>query len=375
MRIDSPLTSPVLFKARAWRNAAFCAISAEKFASRGPAPESLAPSHDQAAPDGPGIGVESIGAREDAMPSFRNVLVPVDLTQSSAPAVARATAIAHACGARLTVLHVSPSRISDDARDERLACLADLAAPAYGLDVPPQLVVRTGDPATTILTEAAETAADLIVLPRRHRGLERLLVESIGERVTREARASVLALEEAPSTEVEAHAAPARVLCALDLTESSAGTLGIAVALARDTRSALTVLHVVDPWHWPDPQPLGRQEVAEVHSRLAWSGYERLAALLSPYDSPLDVDTRVPFGSAPVEIVRAISAVEATLIVVGAHSQRLLGHAFLGSTAVHVLQHAPCAVLLARPPMGAETEARRPRDDNAANKTPALVSG
>jgi len=293
------------------------------------------------------------------MAPIRHVLVPVDLSDHSRLAVAKAATIATSCGARLTVLHVSKSAFDTSPKDaaggdELQARLVDLVG-ARASDPDTHLVVLPGDPARSIVDFAAAHGVDLIVVGRRHHGeLQRLFFESAGEIVTREAACSVLVVAEPVGTTAPrstSRRGRSRILCAVDLTDRSAATLALAASLARETRTPLTVLHVIENWYPPDTPADGRDETAALRSRMACSAYEGMAELLSAHARPeIHADTLVSFGVPPLEIVRAVSVVGADTLVLGGRSKRRLGHTRLGSTARYVLGDPPCAILLARPP-------------------------
>jgi nucleotide-binding universal stress UspA family protein len=88
------------------------------------------------------------------------------------------------------------------------------------------------------------------------RGFEHWLMGSVTERVTRHARCPVLVV---PPRHTKATFA--RVLCAIDLTESSAETLDYAAAVARATSAHLVVVHVLDETERTSDGPSGRSEV------------------------------------------------------------------------------------------------------------------
>jgi nucleotide-binding universal stress UspA family protein len=286
------------------------------------------------------------------MGSLKHVLVALDLADHAPLALTRAAALARACRARWTVLHVCKPGLDESARIDLRAQLATLV----GTQTPAEVVVVPGDPARTIVEQAAARVVDLVVVGRRRHGdLQRLFFESAGEIVTRDAGCSVLAVAE-PADGVAERPHTPRILCAVDLTDSSGATLKLAGTLARDTRAPLTVLHVVDGWNWPDAPPNGRDKVAALRSQMAWAAYERLAVLVSEHvPLEVDADSLVSFGVPSLQIVDAASTVGAHCLVLGAHSLRVLGHTLLGSTARYVLNDPPCSILLARP-------AARPKD-------------
>jgi universal stress protein A len=65
---------------------------------------------------------------------------------------------------------------------------------------------------------------------------------------------------------------------------------------------------------------------------------------------PVDIssETLVKIGYASEEIVKAANQLPADLIVISTHGHTGLRHVFLGSVAEHVVQRAPCPVLVVR---------------------------
>jgi len=61
-------------------------------------------------------------------------------------------------------------------------------------------------------------------------------------------------------------------------------------------------------------------------------------------------------GEAASEIVRVAKERSVDLIVVSSHGRTGLGRILFGSTAEAVVRHAPCPVLVVKPPQLAESE-------------------
>ena len=58
-----------------------------------------------------------------------------------------------------------------------------------------RIMSRRGDPASVIVTVAEELNVDLIVMPTHgHKGIERMILGSVAERVVRDARRPVLTI-------------------------------------------------------------------------------------------------------------------------------------------------------------------------------------
>jgi nucleotide-binding universal stress UspA family protein len=309
------------------------------------------------------------------MDRFRHVLAAIDLSSESDRILAHAAWLASASGALLTVLHVSP-----EVRSQGLFYLPEVGMPQaidavialpeirrrlgalaarVALPRPVDLVVREGDADRQILRFAHENRVDLIVVGRHaHAALERLFFVHAGASVARTAPCSVLAvptLDGPPPSVVP----PQELLCALDLGDTSSDTLELAVELSWARKAHLTALHVIDAQHWEDPWPLARGDEHAVRRELTRDAHDRLTKLLERYAIPgQHVDSLIFFGRVAAEIARVAAMQDASLLVLGAHRGRLLGHTFLGSTARHVLSSVACPVLLARPAVDAERSAR-----------------
>jgi nucleotide-binding universal stress UspA family protein len=145
---------------------------------------------------------------------WRKILVANDLSDASRPALDAALELARVLGAELTVLYVSVPvypvnhwyvpHVGDDAATlraiaerEEAAARAKLAADTRGSSA--TVLVKVGAPAEVILETAATLAADLIVVGTHGReGVERLLLGSVAEKVSRKASCSVLTVHPGP---------------------------------------------------------------------------------------------------------------------------------------------------------------------------------
>jgi nucleotide-binding universal stress UspA family protein len=132
----------------------------------------------------------------------RCVLVPIDFSESSFDALDTALEMV-ADPSHVYAVHVMPA-LNDPAAiwnlmdiDERRALAERKLKERLVADNHPQVVsvVRTGDAGEAITEYAADIHAELIVLPsHQRRGLNRLLMGSVAERVARLAPCPVLIL-------------------------------------------------------------------------------------------------------------------------------------------------------------------------------------
>ena len=149
------------------------------------------------------------GAAQTAPSEIRRILVPVDFSDSSGPALAVADELAALYGARVDALHAAfvPDLpdvyefglLFDGSYPDVVARAGDALRSLVGRFVSAEhrgeVVVRVGPPAPTILAEAEALGAGLLVMPTHGRtGLERLAFGSVAEGVLRRAPCPVLAL-------------------------------------------------------------------------------------------------------------------------------------------------------------------------------------
>jgi nucleotide-binding universal stress UspA family protein len=289
------------------------------------------------------------------MAAIRHILVAVDLTDHSPLALAKGMSLATSCRARLTIVHAAKAAADESHRLRLEARLSDLAGTEATVLLGARLAVLPGEPSRAIHDYARANDVDLIVVGRHvHGALQRFLFESAGDIVLRDAACSVLAVVERQRPSLARRRTTPRILCAVDFGGGSGATLAQAGELALQTRSPLAVLHVVEEWNWPEVRPtLGNDlggAVPTLGGAMMRDATERLGTLVSAHVPPeVEVQTLVSFGVPALEIERLAADVDATLVVVGARSRRLLGHTFLGSTAHYLLEEPPCSVLLARP--------------------------
>ncbi len=149
-------------------------------------------------------------------PETGKILVATDFTEGSIPAMRVAGELARTMGAHVTLLHVvklpssalpsafmplgdtwmPPSKSAVEELVELGQRTLEGLAKQYGLQSFEQ---REGDPADVILERAAALDADLVITGSRgRRGLARLVLGSVAEKVVRGSQRSVLVARERP---------------------------------------------------------------------------------------------------------------------------------------------------------------------------------
>jgi nucleotide-binding universal stress UspA family protein len=273
---------------------------------------------------------------------IRRILCPVDFSDFSRAAVARAVALAKPFEAEITALFVLPFVFPEDAatcsspvapeagvQSAIAEDLEEFLRPARDAGLGLRLCVRSGDCVAHILDEARDRESDLIVMGTHGRsGFERWMLGSVTDSVLRKAPCPVLAVPRraAPGP------APAPIVCGVQLSIQAARTVSYALSLARSTGSRVTLVHVWDGVG-------GRRMLAACEAELR----RRLHAVaVADGPPPSAVEEVVVPGRAHREILRLAEAQQAGLIVLGRDDQGP------GSTVRRVLREAPCPVLAVR---------------------------
>lgn len=137
------------------------------------------------------------------------------------------------------------------------------------------------------------------------------------------------------------------ILVPVDFSDCSRKALEYAVPLASFHKAVVTLLYVADPGY--SGGVYGGVDYAYLERGAREDG-ERELTRLAQDRIPDDVCavTLVKIGSPSTEIVEAATDLPADLIVISTHGRTGLKHVFLGSVAEHVVQRAPCPVLVVR---------------------------
>lgn len=150
---------------------------------------------------------------------IRTILHPNDFSGYSEEAFQLAYSLARDYKARLVVLHVAPPPLirgdflmTDTEQQFRKTLEVNVTRlQGKGFPVEVEYLVHTGDPAETILDQAKETNADLIVMGTHGRtGFNRMLMGSVAERVLRHSPCPVVTVKQ-PFTESQPVQQPVRV--------------------------------------------------------------------------------------------------------------------------------------------------------------------
>lgn len=310
------------------------------------------------------------------MIEIRDILCPIDFSESSRRALDHAATIANWYGSRVTLLHVftilpvvayaeggerlpaAPVLCTD--RDALLTSVQTFADAEVGSSVPVTCDVAEGDIADTILSKACTLRSDLIVMGTHGRsGFERLVLGSITNKVLRRAECPVLSV---PPRVPDAVPIPStlfkHIVCAVDFSTWSLRGLAYAMSLAQDADARLTVVHVIESppeitRERHDQMTAGRQSLREYVAEAETDRRRQLEdAVPETVRAYCRVDFVLPTGKPSREILRIAAERDAGLIVAGAQGRGAIGRLVFGSTTDALVREAHCAVLTLR---GTET--------------------
>jgi nucleotide-binding universal stress UspA family protein len=306
---------------------------------------------------------------------IERILCPTDYSEFSHRAFERAVGLARWFGASITAVHVIPPTPwagSADAgipytvpadllrvqRQDEANALESFLTPyrREGVDIRTRLL--DGDPSRLIQEAALEWPADLVVMGTHGRsGFEHLLLGSITEKVLRRATCPVLTVGR-PSLSKREGPLFRRILCALDLTATSARTVDMALSLAEENMARVTLLHVLEdvPGQEGPPRYRSLPAVVRIRQELFAEAEDRLCRSVPPEARDFcSVSEHVVEGTPWRAVLQVADETGAELIVMGAHSRGALDRAFFGSTVNQVVRQARCPVLVVR-----ETSAHHP---------------
>jgi universal stress protein E len=286
------------------------------------------------------------------------VLAAVDFSKPARSAFEYALALSQHHGAELVVVQAVPpdQGFGWHARDRR-ALTAILRQKAEQSNVDFADRVQSGDPAEIILLHARSLRPDVIVLGTHlRRGIDRLRVGSVAERVVAKATAPVLLVPRGQQT--SARTPFNHVAVAVDFGPGTGRAVEQALSLASDPADRITLLHVVPRSSSRVPRHLYGYGINESEDPVMRDALRRLELTVpEARHTQATVDARVLVGDTTTEISRAVNDVGADLLIVGVPKRSLLSRALFGTTAARLLK-AIRVPLLALPGIGM-ADARR----------------
>ncbi len=288
----------------------------------------------------------------------RRILCPVDFSEPSTIAYRHALSLARHYRAKLFVQRVfelwrhphlgfaatgelfARSCTSLLAREEETLQRFVKASARDGVEL--ECVLRQGNARDHILDFAEAEDVDLIVMGTHgRRGLDRLLLGSVTERVMRKAPCPVLAVNKPSRSLAASDTQPSpvrlrRILFSTDLSEHSQFALMHALSLRAEYDCELTLLHIVE-----------RIPHSIKGLRTLAAARKRLHSLISVEEGKAGkIDVLVRAGKPYRQIIQLASETQPDVVIMAVCGRSALDLAVFGSTTRRVLQLGPCPVFV-----------------------------
>lgn len=273
---------------------------------------------------------------QDGRP-FSRVLVGIDGSERAEEAARQAGRLAAASGATVDLVFVVDSHRAHDTDVETEAESAlDRAGArvrAAGVQARPRIVA--GEPATALVAEAREHETDLLCV-----GPDAGLLGG----VIRFGRTAAHVLGQAPCSVLVARTSgedfPRQIACGVDGSDASVATATLAALIASCTGAELRLLHVVPVFRGRDAEWTLDQDEA--------TPPELEASVLAATALGVSSVREMAMGRPEHALVTAAGRDSTDLLVVGHRGVRGVSRVLLGSVSRHVVEHAPCSVIVAR---------------------------
>lgn len=292
------------------------------------------------------------------------VVVGTDFSSTSEAALDHAAMLARNNGAELHVVHVraplaafeaphaqanAPERERYEQHLEQQArhALEDVQAQAP-VTVKRQLIEGKA-PEEALVDYAQSAGANLIVLGTHgRRGLPRLVLGSVAERVVRTAPLPVLVVPPGAKLDTAAQAY-SRILSPIDFSAASHAALQHAAQLAQQHAAKLYALHVVEAVVYPTfytPHTPGPTNSGAL--TLTRQAAEQLEAWLRRLPANIQYEVLIGEGEAQRVIIDDAKHHAIDLIVMATAGLSGMRRVLLGSVTERVVRQAPCPVLVTR---------------------------
>ena len=269
----------------------------------------------------------------------RQLLVATDLSQRAGVALTRAAQLADQHGAHITALHVLPAEIDDDLAEH---ARSNLEAHLSGhLDCASVTVaIRRGKADREIAAEAADSAADLVVVGAHGaHWLADAFLGSTAENVVRTSPVPVL-LVKRPFT-----VAYRTVVLAVDTSVASDDAARFAAGLTPGADHLVIHAGVVIGENLLRMRGVGDEEIELLRRTCTAEAREYIARLIDTLPEP-PKQVIITSGHPATRVVELCDSHAADLVVVGTGTRSPVSYALLGSVAQQVMRRSQSDVLV-----------------------------
>jgi nucleotide-binding universal stress UspA family protein len=299
---------------------------------------------------------------------FEHILIPIDSQPLSQQAAKVGLEFAQRLQAQVTLLHVlqmppvyppqSEHATLEAIREHAKKLLepwSDLAA-KKGVSLRTKMVQDDAHSVAASIVKAANgLECDVILMGTQGReGLDRLLVGSVAERVTRLANQPVMLVRSVHSGQSSNVNSFESILVPIDGSTTSQAALWTADELAKQLGASLHFLHVVPDLPLPMSDGMGFGTMN--YRSEAWiEALENQANVIIKHAKDSTTLEKVETSTIPAsgnrtakQILKFAKEHHSSLIVIGTHGRSGLDRLLLGSVAEGVMHHADVPVILVR---------------------------
>jgi len=261
---------------------------------------------------------------------IKRILVPTDLSQPGTVALRYARLFAERFSAGLLVIYaepmIYPAPIPGVERETEIREYAKEALDGLAFEV----VATGGDPVPSIVHEAKERDADLIVMATHGlRGWRRAILGSVTEGVLHQGNVPVLSISR-PDAQSPAKFGVKKILCPINFTDAARESVDYAAHLAQTFGCELALVHVVER-----TDPMSAMVVGDdVRSWIAPAIRQRCT-----------IRELVLRGGAAERVLDCAEDIDADLLVIGAQQKLFRDVTTIGTTTERIVRFARIPVL------------------------------
>ena len=291
------------------------------------------------------------------MPQIKSILCPVDFSEFSVYAYEYAQSLAWHYKATLFLQHVlyplhgsfaaygsntdSYDKICQHIRADGEQKLQQFATRHARTEIQPQRLVQDGWVTDLILSLAEAQAVNLIVMGTHGmRGIDRLMLGSVTEKVLRRARCPVLAVRKPAHHVTSSVQDPEpvhlrKMLLCTDFSDHAHRATEYAVSMVKEYGAELTLLHVLEDV----PRSI---DLESANEKVARQLEESIAPKMR---KGCIVKVLVRIGKPYQQIIQLAVEAQTDLVIMGVRGRGALDTAIFGSTIYRVIQLGSCPVL------------------------------
>jgi nucleotide-binding universal stress UspA family protein len=293
---------------------------------------------------------------------YDTILFPTDGSNAAESVLEYALQIASEHEATMHILNVADTgrdsvttirgEVIDVLETEGERIVAEATQYAKDEGVPVVSAVLQGDPHKTIVDYSQQSDSDCIVMPTHgQRGIQRILLGSVTERVINTAEVPVIAVN--PDRDRPLVYPPQHVLVPTDGSRGADLALAEGIAVARATDATLHLLHVVETGGLgPDARSVLKEgELTERANEIMAEATEKIDG------TSLDTVTSVIEHGDPSKVIcDYIDENEVDLAVMGTHGQTDFSRYVMGGVSAKLVRKSPVPVTWVREPESASDE-------------------